>query len=141
MYIKSFFTSECLLSRVFFYLLVMYNNQFNTEVNYKIYLISVDFMFYFSIQLRLLTYHYLGVLNMAKRTNTTRHFYDKPGPFLGMVRQMLIDDDRHYVILAGDLKVPAIWLKKIMEGEITNPGLNRMEYVFEQLTGKTLPVG
>ncbi len=68
-----------------------------------------------------------------------KYFYDKPGAFLATVRKLINENERPYVLLAGDLKVPAIWLKKVADGDIENPGLNRIEYVYEQLTGKKLP--
>ncbi len=68
-----------------------------------------------------------------------KYEYDEPGAFLKTIRKLLDEDPRDYVFLASDIRVPAVWLMKIMNGEIKNPGLNRMEYVYGQLTGKKLP--
>lgn len=68
-----------------------------------------------------------------------KYFYDQPGKFHETVRQLVNNDGRQLVILAGDMKVPAIWLQKFADGRIANPSVNRLEYVYEQLTGNPLP--
>ena len=68
-----------------------------------------------------------------------KYFYDEPGKFHSTVRRLVNDDERPLVILAGEIKVPAIWLQKFADGRISNPSVNRIEYVYEQLTGSALP--
>lgn len=66
------------------------------------------------------------------------YFYDKPSKLHGEIMRLIKKDERPLVILAGDLKLPAVWLKRFAAGEVANPGVNRMEYIYEQLSNVSL---
>jgi hypothetical protein len=63
---------------------------------------------------------------------------DKPGSLVTEVRKMLKADIRPQLQIATDLKVPYHWLKSFMAGAIPDPGVNRIQYIYEQLTGRKL---
>lgn len=66
------------------------------------------------------------------------YFYDEPGKLHYEIMRLVNADKRPLVILAGELCIPAVWLKRFSIGEVKNPGVNRMEYIYEKLSGKSL---
>ncbi len=67
----------------------------------------------------------------------TREF-DDPGSLLTTTRQLIKDDERTMLIIAQMSGIPFFWLKKFTAGEIRNPSVNRVQYMYELLTKKEL---
>ena len=64
--------------------------------------------------------------------------YDKPQSLHINTRQLLKDDPRTLTMLSQATAVPFFWLKKFSAGEIPNPGVNRVQYLYEFLTKSKL---
>lgn len=46
--------------------------------------------------------------------------------------------DRNLSELCADTRVPYTWLQKFRNGDYRNPSVNRVQYLFEFLSGKKL---
>ena len=64
--------------------------------------------------------------------------YDKPQSLYLKTRQLLKDDKRPLRMIGQATAIPYYWLKKFSAGEIPNPAVNRIQYLFEFLTKSKL---
>ena len=64
--------------------------------------------------------------------------YDRPQSLYISTRQMIKDDKRPLNMLAQATNIPFYWLKKFSAGEIPNPAVNRVQYLFEFLSKSKL---
>lgn len=64
--------------------------------------------------------------------------YDLQGAFMTEVRNMLRDDPRTLLEIYHATELPFYWLRKFAAGEIKNPSVNRVVYLYTCLSGKTL---
>lgn len=55
-------------------------------------------------------------------------------------RELLDADPRSLGKLSLQLQLPYHWLRDLQQGNISNPAVNRVQYVYEQLSGKKLEV-
>lgn len=60
---------------------------------------------------------------------------DKPGTLITATRRLLERDERPRVQLAADLGVPLHWLNTFIQGGIDAPSVNRIQYIYEKLSG------
>lgn len=64
----------------------------------------------------------------------------KPCSLLLRTRQLLRDDPRSLHDVAVQSQTPFYWLRKFHTGEIKDPGVNRVQRLYEFLTASTLTV-
>jgi len=68
----------------------------------------------------------------------TRHKSDKPGSLMLRTRQLLRTDNRDLLQIHKDTKIPFYWLRAFSAGKFTNPSVNRVQKLYENLTGNPL---
>lgn len=61
---------------------------------------------------------------------------DKPGSLIIATRKLLERDPRSRHQLALDLGVPFYWLNVFIQGAIEAPSVNRVQYIYEKLSGQ-----
>lgn len=66
--------------------------------------------------------------------NTT----DKPGTLLEKTLKLVRDEPRGLLAVAQKTEIPYHWLRKFAAGKIPNPSVNRVQKLFEKLSGKTV---
>jgi len=70
--------------------------------------------------------------------NIGKAIYDRSGPLMvattDLVKNYLAKEENNLPKLFIETKIPFYWLKKFARGEIPNPSVNRVEYLFEYLT-------
>lgn len=64
----------------------------------------------------------------------------KGGTLLAKTHELLLRDARSLYDLAYETKLPFYWLKAFKAGEIANPSVNRIQKLYEHLTGKRIAV-
>ena len=64
--------------------------------------------------------------------------FDKPLSLYATTRQLLKDDARPVRMIGQATGVPYYWLKKFSAGEIPNPAVNRIQYLYEFLSKSKL---
>jgi len=64
---------------------------------------------------------------------------DAPGSLHLRTLALLKADKRDHVTISTETKVPYHWLKKFMEGKHSG-SVNRVQFLYEQLSGKKLSV-
>ncbi len=64
--------------------------------------------------------------------------FDKPQSLYITTRQLLKDDPRPVRMIGHATGVPYYWLKKFSAGEIPNPAVNRIQYLYEFLNKSKL---
>jgi hypothetical protein len=72
---------------------------------------------------------------MAK-TNT----FDKQGKLHSKTHALLQADERGLAQISIDTGISFYWLQRFNQNAFKNPSVNRVEYLYEQLTGKALSV-
>lgn len=65
---------------------------------------------------------------------------DQPGALMATVQKMLKDDARPLLQVFEDTKIPYYWLRTFSSGGYKNPSVNRIEKLYEYLSGKNLGV-
>lgn len=60
---------------------------------------------------------------------------DKPGSLLLATRKLVCNDPRTQEQLARDLDIPFHWLRAFMAGVSKSTGVNRVQYIYEKLSG------
>jgi len=60
--------------------------------------------------------------------------HDKPQSLHTETRRLIKQDKRPLKMLAQATGVPYYWLKKFSAGEIPNPSVNRVQYLYEFFT-------
>lgn len=63
---------------------------------------------------------------------------EPPGTLYERTRQLLRADRRTVFDIANDSGLPFYWLRKVHAGEINDPGVNRIQRLYEFLTSSTL---
>lgn len=65
---------------------------------------------------------------------------DRPGSLLTMTLRLIDRDSakRSRTQLAHDLGIPAHWLNSFVQGAIDAPNVNRIQFIYEALSGKEL---
>lgn len=63
---------------------------------------------------------------------------DKPNTLLAATIDMIRKDKRTRLDQALELTVPYHWLSQLMAGNIKSPSVNRIQHIYEQLSGKKL---
>lgn len=64
--------------------------------------------------------------------------YDDQHSLAEKTRQLIADDPRDYLEIYRDLGIPFHWLRTFAEGKVGGPSVNRVQYVYEQLSGEKL---
>ena len=62
--------------------------------------------------------------------------YDQRCSFLDNVLVLLENDKRSLIDIHKQTGLPFYWLRKIKTGEIKNPSVNRIVYLYQHLTDK-----
>lgn len=60
---------------------------------------------------------------------------DKAGTLIMATRRLLARDERPIETLAAELGVPFYWLKSFKAGDIDAPSVNRVQFIYEKLSG------
>ena len=63
---------------------------------------------------------------------------DQPCSLLTETLKLIRQLDAPTEIIARDLNVPIRWLYSVQSGEVDSPGVNRVQYMYEKLSGKKL---
>lgn len=63
---------------------------------------------------------------------------DKPGSLIQATRRLLLNDPRTHHALAKELGVPFYWLRAFIADEIKAPSVNRVQYLYEKLSGSKI---
>jgi len=64
--------------------------------------------------------------------------FDNPGKLMQEVQRLIKEDPRSNPELFRDTGIPFNWLNSFVAGKYKNPSVNRMEYLYETLSGKEL---
>ena len=64
--------------------------------------------------------------------------YDEQGTLMKECRRLIVEDSRTTRMIAQASGIPPYWLKKFRRAEMTNPSVNRVQYLYEFLTQKDL---
>lgn len=60
--------------------------------------------------------------------------YDVRGSLHEKTRELIKEDKRTLLMIAQLTGIPFYWLKKFSAGEIKAPNVNRVQYLYEQIT-------
>ena len=63
---------------------------------------------------------------------------DQPGTLIKTVLDLIKKDNRTVDALCRDLNLPRSWFVQFKLGTITKPSVNRVQYLYEKLSGKKL---
>lgn len=67
--------------------------------------------------------------------------YDQPAAIVLKTRELLEKDDRSLPEIYKETGIPFYWLKSFVDGRYKkNPSVNRVVFLYEYLTGKTLEI-
>lgn len=75
---------------------------------------------------------------MPKPNTTTGAPCDRPQSFLATVHRLVLADKRTTEALCRDLELPYSWFRQFKDGRINSPSVNRMQFIYEKLSGKKL---
>lgn len=64
--------------------------------------------------------------------------YDQEGSLLSKTRALIKDRKLSLPEIYKETGIPFYWLKKFVSGEIRNPSVNRVQYLYEKLTESDL---
>lgn len=64
--------------------------------------------------------------------------FDQPGSLMSRTIELAKADQRTALQLCIETKIPFYWMKKFLAGEFLNPSVNRVQYLYEHLTGSKL---
>jgi hypothetical protein len=67
--------------------------------------------------------------------------YNEPGSLMKETLRLLQQGPKTTLGVYRETGVPYHWLQKFIRGEIPNPGANRIQFLYEYLTGTSLAVG
>jgi hypothetical protein len=70
----------------------------------------------------------------------TDQSFDSPGSLIKRTRELLKSDKRKLHEIYRDTGIPFHWLRKFSADEIPNPSVNRVQYLYEKLSGKKIAV-
>ena len=63
---------------------------------------------------------------------------DRPQSFLRTVQKLVREDKRTTEAICRDLQLPVSWFNQFKYGKIDSPSVNRMQFIYEKLSGKKL---
>ena len=69
---------------------------------------------------------------------TTTIQCDQPGTLMKTTYDLLRQDERTLLEIYEATGIPFYWLRKFYQNEFRNPSVNRVQYLYEHLTGKKL---
>ncbi len=75
---------------------------------------------------------------MKSDTENTTLPCDEQGSILKRTLALLQKDPRSHQLLSIETQVPLAWLTKLRNNEIPAPSINRVQYLYEKLSGKKL---
>jgi len=64
--------------------------------------------------------------------------FDAPGPLMRRTRELLNASEKGLLDIFTETGLPFYWLRKFKNGEFVNPSVNRVQYLYEYLSGKPL---
>lgn len=64
--------------------------------------------------------------------------FDEPGSLMEKTLALIKKDERSVLELYRDTGLPFYWLKKLAAGKFANPSVNRVQYLYEYLSGKKI---
>lgn len=70
----------------------------------------------------------------TKRTEA----FDQPNRLLIKTQELLKEDDRDIPTIFAESRIPLYWLQRFAAGQYQNPSVNRVQYLYEFLSGKEL---
>lgn len=65
---------------------------------------------------------------------------DGPGTLFIRTRELLLDEQRSLIEISEQSGIPFYWLKSFRRGESVGPSVNRVQHLYEFLTGSALRV-
>lgn len=66
--------------------------------------------------------------------------YDEAGTLLQATFDLLQKDTRNLMELMNDTGLPLYWLRDMRAGTIANPSVNRVQFLYERLSGRKLKI-
>lgn len=66
--------------------------------------------------------------------------FDQEGSLMKKTRELLNADNRDLFEIYAATKISFYWLKKFSKGEFDNPSVNRVQFLYEFLSGNKLSV-
>ncbi len=75
---------------------------------------------------------------MRKKKSELTEPFDMPNSLLTAVIKLLEKDKRTFMEIYKDTGIPFYWLQALSKGKFMNPSVNRVQYLYEQLSGKKL---
>ena len=69
---------------------------------------------------------------MSSKTGT----FDQPGSLMKQTSALLRDQD--LLKIYAETKISFYWLRKFVAGDFRNPSVNRVQYLYEHLSGTKL---
>jgi transcriptional regulator with XRE-family HTH domain len=63
---------------------------------------------------------------------------DSPGLLMKRTRKLLAEHDKTYPEIAAETGISIYWLLKFGSGNVRNPSVNRVEHLYEYLSGERL---
>lgn len=70
--------------------------------------------------------------------NSTDVVFDEPGTLMQETLALIEKSGKSLPQLYRETGVPFYWLKKFVSGEFTNPSVNRVQFLYEHLSGKRI---
>ena len=64
--------------------------------------------------------------------------YDKPGQLMITTQVLLKGSQKTLPEIYKDTGIPFYWLRKFRTGEMRNPSVNRVQYLYEYLKGESI---
>ena len=71
---------------------------------------------------------------------TSKKRFDSPGKLMIKTHQLLKADGRSIADISIDTGITFFWLQRFSAGSMKNPSVNRIEYLYEHLSKKSLNV-
>lgn len=66
--------------------------------------------------------------------------HDMPGSLMTRTRELLKTSEQGFLEIYSETGLPFYWLRKFSNGEFRNPSVNRVQFLYEHLTGKPLTI-
>lgn len=64
--------------------------------------------------------------------------FDQQGSLMAKTIDLLKKDKRTLLEVYEETRIPYHWLRKFVAGGFSNPSVNRVQFLYEYLTGETL---
>lgn len=75
---------------------------------------------------------------ISRAAPTPSEPFDQPGSLIKATLNLVQKDGRNPVQLYRDTGLPFHWLTKFIHGDIDAPSVNRVQYLYEKLSGKKI---